>query len=52
MSEQKSSVALSLRDFKIGNTQPLTLIGGVNVIESRDLAMTATDPLASGGFAL
>lgn len=37
------SIGLSLRDFTIGNDQPLTLIGGINVIESRDLAMTAAE---------
>lgn len=37
------AIGLSLRDFTIGNDQPLTLIGGINVIESRDLAMTAAE---------
>ena len=29
--------------FTVGNAQPLTLIGGVNVIESRDLVMEAAE---------
>ena len=28
-----------LRDFKIDNTEPMVLMGGMNVLESRDLAM-------------
>jgi 2-dehydro-3-deoxyphosphooctonate aldolase (KDO 8-P synthase) len=34
---------LELRNFVIGNTQPLTLMGGVNVLESRDLAMQVAE---------
>ena len=34
---------VQLRNFAIGNDQPLVLIGGINVIESRDLAMTAAE---------
>ena len=30
---------MKLRNFEIGNNKPLTLIGGMNVLESRDLAM-------------
>ncbi|MDA8857493.1 3-deoxy-8-phosphooctulonate synthase [Gammaproteobacteria bacterium] len=34
---------LELRDFTIGNAQPMTLMGGVNVLESRDLAMKVAE---------
>lgn len=34
---------LELRDFTIGNTEPMTLMGGVNVLESRDLAMQVAE---------
>lgn len=34
---------IQLGDFTIGNDRPMTLIGGVNVIESRDLVMTAAE---------
>lgn len=37
------SIDLALRDFHIGNQRPLTMIGGINVIESRDLAMTVAE---------
>ena len=30
---------MKLRNFEIGNNKPLTLMGGMNVLESRDLAM-------------
>ena len=30
---------MELRDFKIDNSEPMVLMGGMNVIESRDLAM-------------
>ena len=30
---------LELRNFTIGNNRAMTLMGGVNVLESRDLAM-------------
>ena len=30
---------LELKNFTIGNTKPMTLMGGMNVLESRDLAM-------------
>ena len=29
---------IALRDFIIGNTRPFTLFGGMNVLESRELA--------------
>ncbi len=34
---------INLRNFVIGNDQPMVLIGGINVIESRELAMTAAE---------
>ncbi len=34
---------LELRDFTIGNSKPMTLMGGVNVLESRDLAMEVAE---------
>ena len=34
---------VNLRDFVIGNDRPMTLIGGVNVIESRDLVLAAAE---------
>ena len=34
---------LELRDFTIGNSEPMTLMGGVNVLESRDLAMEVAE---------
>ena len=34
---------LELRDFIIGNSEPMTLMGGVNVLESRDLAMEVAE---------
>lgn len=34
---------LELRNFVIGNSRPLTLMGGVNVLESRDLAMQVAE---------
>ena len=30
---------MKLRNFKIDNTEPMVLMGGMNVLESRDLAM-------------
>ena len=30
---------MKLRDFKIDNSEPMVLMGGMNVLESRDLAM-------------
>ena len=32
---------MKLRDFKIDNNEKMTLMGGMNVLESRDLAMEA-----------
>jgi len=34
---------MKLRNFEIGNNQPLTLMGGMNVLESRDLAMQVAE---------
>ncbi len=34
---------LELRNFTIGNKKPMTLMGGVNVLESRDLAMKVAE---------
>ena len=36
MTEQKN---ISVGGIEIGNTRPLVLMAGVNVLESRDLAM-------------
>ena len=35
--------AVSVQDLAVGNDQPFTLFGGINVIESRDLAMTMAE---------
>jgi 2-dehydro-3-deoxyphosphooctonate aldolase (KDO 8-P synthase) len=34
---------IQLREFTIGNAEPLTLMGGMNVLESRDLAMRVAE---------
>ena len=34
---------LELRNFTIGNNKPMTLMGGLNVLESRDLAMQVAE---------
>ena len=34
---------LELKNFTIGNDEPMTLMGGVNVLESRDLAMQVAE---------
>ena len=34
---------LELKNFTIGNTEPMTLMGGMNVLESRDLAMEVAE---------
>ncbi len=34
---------MKLRNFEIGNSKPLTLMGGMNVLESRDLAMQVAE---------
>ena len=34
---------MKLRSFKIDNSAPMTLMGGMNVLESRDLAMMVAD---------
>lgn len=35
--------SISLKDFEIANDKPMVLFGGINVIESRDLAMEAAE---------
>jgi len=35
--------AIPLNGFEIGNQKPMVLFGGINVLESRDLAMTAAE---------
>ena len=34
---------MKLRDFKIDNNEKMTLMGGMNVLESRDLAMEVAE---------
>ena len=38
---------IQLRKFTIGNAQPLTLMGGMNVLESRDLAFRVAEEFKS-----
>ena len=38
---------IQLRKFTIGNAQPLTLMGGMNVLESRDLAFRVVEEFKS-----
>lgn len=38
---------IQLGNITIGNTQPLVLIGGINVIESRELALTVAEQFVS-----
>ena len=38
---------LKLKDFSIGNDQSMTLMGGMNVLESRDLAMMVAEKFKS-----
>ena len=38
---------IQLRKFTIGNSQPLTLMGGMNVLESRDLALRVAEEFKS-----
>lgn len=35
--------SIALNDFEIGNDKPMVLFGGINVIESRDLAMKSAE---------
>jgi len=35
--------SIALKNFQIANDQPMVLFGGINVIESRDLAMQAAE---------
>ena len=37
---------LNLNNFKIGNQEPMTLMGGVNVLESESIAMTVAEKFA------
>lgn len=39
--------AVSVQDLAVGNDQPFTLFGGINVIESRDLAMRMAEHYVS-----
>ena len=34
---------MKLRNFNIDNNEPMTLMGGMNVLESRDLAMQVAE---------
>ena len=34
---------ISIKDFQIGNDQDFTLMGGMNVLESKDLAMKVAE---------
>ena len=43
MSNTPKTKDLALRDFHIGNSRPLTLIGGMNVLESRDMALKVAE---------
>ena len=38
--------ALTLNNSKIGNTEPMALMGGVNVLESESIAMTVAEQFA------
>ena len=35
--------SIALKEFEIGNDKPMVLFGGINVIESRDLAMKSAE---------
>ena len=37
---------LKLENFKIGNQEPMTLMGGVNVLESESIVMTVAEKFA------
>jgi len=43
---------IKLRDFTIGNDENLSLMGGMNVLESRDLAMNAAEEFVKASEAL
>ena len=43
---------IKLRDFTIGNDENLSLMGGMNVLESRDLAMNVAEEFAKASEAL
>jgi 3-deoxy-D-manno-octulosonic acid (KDO) 8-phosphate synthase len=38
---------IKLRNFTIGNSQPLSLMGGMNVLESRDLVLKVAEKFKS-----
>lgn len=38
---------IKLRNFTIGNSQPLSLMGGMNVLESRDLVLEVAEKFKS-----
>ena len=38
---------IKLRNFTIGNYQPLSLMGGMNVLESRDLVLEVAEKFKS-----
>ena len=41
--QYQNKIIMKLREFKIDNDQPITLMGGMNVIESRDLVMQVAE---------
>ena len=43
MADTVSSKRLPLSGFEIANDRPLVVIGGINVIESRDLALKVAE---------
>ena len=43
---------IKLRDFTIGNDENLSLMGGMNVLESRDLAMNVAEEFVKASEAL
>lgn len=43
---------IKLRDFRIGNDENLSLMGGMNVLESRDLAMNVAEEFVKASEAL
>ena len=45
--ERPKANTIRLREFEIGNDRPMTLIGGINVIESRDLAIRVAEQFVS-----
>ena len=37
------SITINIDDISVGNNEPFVLFGGINVLESRDLAMQAAE---------